>query len=183
MVSKCTYTKRKLSIEWNSNHLKIGLLQGMNAAFTRKWKRMVSLKTSNNPGALKTLNNVWRNLDHYWNYMMNLNNFFQTQRSIQWQHFGICTWTWFKHFGILSNQLKMEIGICTCKHLRKCYIDYILMTTITTQDTFHTTGLHNKRYLNIIQQYMKNLKKVIFLFDVLLANSTKCPLIKLLSRP
>ena len=53
------------------------------------------------------------------------------------------------------------------------------MTTITTQDTFHTTGLRNKRYLNIIQQYMKNLRMV-FLFDVLLANSTKCPLIKLL---
>ena len=31
-------------------------------------------------------------------------------------------------------------------------------------------GLHNKRYLNIIQQYMKNLKKVVFLFDVLLTN-------------
>ena len=65
----------------------------------------------------------------------------------------------------------------------KCYIGFMLMTTITTQDTFHTTGLHNKRYLNIIQQYMKNLKKLVFLLDVLLANSTKCPLIKLLSRP
>ena len=55
----------------------------------------------------------------------------------------------------------------------KCYIGFMLMTTITTQDTFHTTGLHNKRYLNIIQQYMKNLKVAVFLFDVLLANSIK----------
>ena len=38
---------------------------------------MVSLKTSNNPGTLKTLNNVWKNFDHCWNYMMNLNNFFK----------------------------------------------------------------------------------------------------------
>ena len=132
MVSKCTYTKRKLSIEWNLNHLKIGLLQGKNAEFTRKWKRIVSLKTSNNPGALKTVNNVRKNLDHCWNYMMNLNNFFQTQRSIQWQQSGIRTWTWFKRFGILPSQLKMEIGICTCTHLRKCYIGFMLMTTITT---------------------------------------------------
>ena len=120
----------------------------------------MTFKTSNNPGTLKTFNNVWKNFDHCWNYMMNLNSFFQTQRSIKWQHSGICTWTWFKRFGILSNQLKMEIGICTCTQLRKCYIGVMLMTTITTQDTFHTTGLHNKRY--IIQQYMKNLKKVIF---------------------
>ena len=40
----------------------------------------------------------------------------------------------------------------------------MLMTTITTEDTFHTTRLHNKRYLNIIQQYMKNLEMVFFVW-------------------
>ena len=60
----------------------------------------------------------------------------------------------------------MEIGIFKCTHLRKCYIGFMLMTTITTQDTSHTTELQNKRYLNNIQQYMKNLKKVVFLFKV-----------------
>ena len=29
------------------------------------------------------------------------------------------------------------------------------MATITTQDTFLANKLHNKRYLNNIQQYMK----------------------------
>ena len=74
----------------------------------------------------------------------------------------------------------LEIGICTCTYLRKCYIGLMLMTTITTQDTSHTTRLHNKRYLNILQQYMKNLRKVVFLLDVLLTSSTKFSLIKLL---
>ena len=78
--------------------------------------------------------------------------------------------------------LKMEIGICTSTHLRKFYIGFMFMTTITTQDTCHTTGLHSKLYLNIIQQYVKNLK-VIFLFDMPLVNSTKYPLIKLFRRP
>ena len=54
---------------------------------------MVSFKTSNNPRTLKTLNNVWKNFDYCWNYMMNLNNFFQTQKNIQWQHSGIRNWT------------------------------------------------------------------------------------------
>ena len=97
------------------------------------------VQNSNNPGTLKILKNVWKNFDHCWNYMMNLNNFFQTQRSIQWEDTGIRTWIWFKRFGILSSQLKMEIGICTCTHLRKCCVGFMLMTTITTQDTFHTT--------------------------------------------
>lgn len=45
--------------------------------------------------------------------------------------------------------------------------------TITTQESSHTTGLHNKCQLNNIQQYMMNLKKLVFLFDALLSNSTK----------
>ena len=131
---------------------------------------------------LKTLSNVQKNLDHCWNYMKNLSNFFQTQKRIQWPRSGIRTWTWFKRFGMLSSQSKMEIGIGTCTYLRKCYISFIPIATITTQDTFHTTGLHNQPYLNNIKQCMKNLK-VVLLFDVILENSTKFPLTKLLSRP
>ena len=36
----------------------------------------MTFKTSNNAGTLKTLNNVWKNFDHCWNYIKNLNNFF-----------------------------------------------------------------------------------------------------------
>ena len=79
----------------------------------------------------------------------------------------------------------MEIGIWAYTYLRKCYIRITFMTTTTTKGTSYTTGLHNKRYLNNLQLYMKNLKTVVFLFDVLLANSTKFLPIKLLilSRP
>ena len=46
--------------------------------------------------------------------------------------------------------------------------------------TLRDFELHNKCYLNNIQDYMKNLQNVIFLFDVLLANSSKFSLIMLL---
>ena len=36
----------------------------------------MTFKTSNNAGTLKTLNIVWKNFDHCWNYIKNLNNFF-----------------------------------------------------------------------------------------------------------
>ena len=53
----------------------------------------------------------------------------------------------------------MEIEICKCTHLRKCYVGFMLMTAITMQDTFHTTGLHNKRYKDNIQQLYEEFKE------------------------
>ena len=64
----------------------------------------MTFKTSNNAGTLKTLNNVWKNFDHCWNYIKNLNNFFLIRGvSIKLKTFTIMVST--KHISVNRKEL------------------------------------------------------------------------------
>ena len=93
-----------------------------------------------------------------------LNNFFQTQKSIQWQHSGIRNWTWFKRSGFIKSTKNGDWDL----HM---YTSEKMLYWFPAYDNYNYARhflyywASQQAYLNIIQQYMKNLKKVVFLFD------------------
>ena len=96
---------------------------------------------------------------------MNLNNFFQTQKNIQWQHSGIRNWTWFKRSGFIKSTKNGDWDL----HM---YTSEKMLYWFPAYDNYNYARhflyywASQQAYLNIIQQYMKNLKKVVFLYDV-----------------